>query len=195
MLEPWLSMFKNIRISLGILGFFPDSDALQEAEGLGCEVSVSFPSLACSCTDDLLPLHPFAVDLVPIMSVYTAVTSVPYLQHVQLLFSTAHQPRWDHWLWVCSGHRPVSVSQAPRDGHTLTCKPRLVTLTIPNAWVFHGNLVGEPDTKFPIPLYSVLCGWCSCFRSLSLSLKLIPPCCFTETCQLPRNVKAFIVFV
>lgn len=129
-------------------------------------------------------------------------------------FSSAadHQPMWNHWLWVWSGHLPSPASQAPRVGHTLSSKPRLVTLTIPNVFpcVFHVNPVNEPGTKFSL---SVICGcgWCShslshtlslslslslsCSLTLSLSLKLIPPWYFTETCQLTRNVKAFTVFV
>lgn len=124
--------------------------------------------------------------------------------------TTDHQPMWNHWLWVCSGHLPSPASQAPREGRTLTSKPRLVTLTIPNVFlcVFHVNSVNEPGTKFSL---SVMCdcGWCShslsysfsltfslaLLLSHSFSLKLIPPCYFTETCQLTRDVKAFTVFV
>lgn len=153
--------------------------------------------------DGLPFLCPFATDMSALMNVSPTITSVPYLQDALILFHYDHQPMW-------SGHLPSPASQAPREGHTLTSKPRLVTLTIPNVFpcVFHVNPVNGPGTKFSL---SVMCGcgWCSLSLilflsrflscslalSLSLSLKLIPPCYFTETCQLTRDVKAFTVFV
>lgn len=86
--------------------------------------------------------------------------------------STAdHQPMWNHWLWVWSGHLPSPASQAPREGRTLSSKPRLVTLTIPNVFpcVFHVNPVNEPGTKFSL---SVMCGWLVLSLSLLYSFSL-----------------------
>lgn len=122
MLKPWLHMFKNIHTSLRPTRFFPDSDALKEAAGLGCEVRVPSPHFACSCTDGLLSICPFARTLSLLMSVYPTVTSVPCLRDVKILFQYQSQPRWDPWLQVWSGH---PASQAPGEGHTQTCKWRL----------------------------------------------------------------------
>lgn len=121
--------------------------------------------------------------------------------------TTDHQPMWNHWLWVWSGHLQSPASQAPREGHTLSSRPRLVTLTIPTSmcfpckpgqWTWHKVqplcnvwlwLVLSLSYSFSLAFSLALS------LSHSLSLKLIPPCYFTETCQLTRDVKAFTVFV
>lgn len=160
--------------------------------------------------DGLPFLCPFTTDMSALMNVSPTITSVPYLQDALILFHYRPPAPVEPLTLSCSGHLPSPASQAPREGRTLTSKPRLVTLTIPNVFlcVFHVNSVNEPGTKFSL---SVMCdcGWCSHSLSYSfslafslalslshpLSLKLIPPCYFTETCQLTRDVKAFTVFV
>lgn len=176
-------MFKNIHTRLRILWSFPDSDALKGAEGLGYEVSVSFPRLGL-----LLHRWPTVPSSIchgprPHPWASTQLSSPCHIYGMSRFYSTTdHQPRWNHdRLRVWRGHLPFPESQAPRDDSSVTCKPWLVTLTIPDTRVFHVHLINEPDTKFPF--YSVMCDWCSCDPSFSpspspsppLSLKLIPP--------------------
>lgn len=106
-----------------------------------------------------------------LMNVSPTITSVPYLQDALILFHYRPPAPVEPLTLSCSGHLPSPASQAPREGRTLTSKPRLVTLTIPNVFlcVFHVNSVNEPGTKFSL---SVMCdcGWCSHSLSYSFSL-------------------------
>lgn len=126
-----------------------------------------------SLTDGLPFLCPFAMDMSALMDVSPTITSVPYLQDALILFHYRPPAHVEPLTWVWSGHLPSPASQTPREGRTLTSKPRLVTLTIPDVFpcVFHVNPVNEPGTKFSL---SVMCGcgWCSHSLSCSFSLSL-----------------------